>query len=277
METIRFLQSFENPFTTYFFKSITFLGGEVFFLVIIPILFWVYKKRVARDAMILLLTSLFVAVLIKYLTQLPRPAGVALVEAGGTSFPSGHAMGAAVFWGYLAYAVRKMWFSVISILLIVLICLSRLYLGVHWPRDVIGGLVMGLILLYLFVATQNKAEKLYVFLQSGAGLPIFFIATVAASIIFPHEHMVTLMGLAFGVACGLFAESRFWVVENGGTKFMSFVKIVLGTLVTLALWKGLWKIFPEGLIFSYIIYMIVGFWMFGGSCLLFQKITPSRS
>lgn len=95
---------------------------------------------------------------IKHLVQRPRPTVDRLVAASSYSFPSGHAITAMLLWGSLIVLLgwslrqRKDWHWIITLLLsawIVIIGLSRIYVGVHYPTDVIAGWSLGFVLLTL--------------------------------------------------------------------------------------------------------------------------------
>ena len=88
---------------------------------------------------------------LKYIARTERPPReLRLAVQEGYAFPSGHAQGSTVFWGLLALRLRKRWAYWGAALLISLVSLSRLYLGVHWPIDIAGGLAAGLILLLIY-------------------------------------------------------------------------------------------------------------------------------
>ena len=95
---------------------------------------------------------------IKALVQRPRPEGINLVVEHGFSFPSGHSMAACAFFGLLVWLVwhyeddrrRRMLFSAVFSLIILMIGISRIYLGVHYASDVIGGFCASLIWLAFY-------------------------------------------------------------------------------------------------------------------------------
>lgn len=91
---------------------------------------------------------------------MPRPdpsAGVArLVEATGPGFPSGHAQGSTAFWGWLAVEYPRPWFVALAAAMIVAISLSRVYLGVHFPGDVVGGWVLGLAVVLVGLVAMGR-------------------------------------------------------------------------------------------------------------------------
>ena len=88
-----------------------------------------------------------------------RPVGIALIEQGGYSFPSGHSMMAFAFYGFIIYLInksnmakkKKIVITTLLSILILLIGVSRIYLGVHFASDVLGGFILSLIHLILFM------------------------------------------------------------------------------------------------------------------------------
>ena len=104
---------------------------------------------------------------LKYLFNRPRPMVPHLVEASGLSFPSGHAMVSASFYGLLIYLVWvnvkpvgwRLFFASILLLLITLIGFSRVYLRVHYASDVLAGFAAGFLWLIVAVATLRRIER----------------------------------------------------------------------------------------------------------------------
>lgn len=136
--------SFRSPTWTPFWILVTSLGDVTFYLTLLALGYWLVDRDRFRWLAQLTLASCWLNCLLKAYFQAPRPTAIpALVEAGGYSFPSGHAQLAATFW--LAWALfyrRKAPWSV-AIAMIVGVAASRVYLGVHWPRDVMAGVGIG--------------------------------------------------------------------------------------------------------------------------------------
>lgn len=149
---IRWLQEFRTPFLDAWFLFFTRLGDELFYTLWIPCLYWLADREKAHRLAVVFLASSWLNGLVKEWLALPRPGpelGVlALAEAQGAGFPSGHAQGSLTAWGWLALEFRRPWLVALAVAMVLLISLSRLYLGVHFPADVVGGwalaaLVMG--------------------------------------------------------------------------------------------------------------------------------------
>ncbi|MGC9361249.1 MAG: phosphatase PAP2 family protein, partial [Anaerolineae bacterium] len=124
-------------------RLITYLGSTYFFLVLLPIVYWM-RPVPGMQLAVLVLASAYVNTAAKTLVAIERPFMVSdevigKVATSYYAFPSGHAQLAASTWPMLASIVRKHWFTALSVLLVLLIGLSRVVLGVHYPQDVLGG------------------------------------------------------------------------------------------------------------------------------------------
>ncbi|WP_201738499.1 glycerophosphodiester phosphodiesterase family protein [Thermus thermamylovorans] len=152
-ELILALQSLSRPWLDAFFLLATQLGHHYAYMLILPFVYWAVDRRVGRQLAGVFLASMWLNGLLKEYLTLPRPDPAVvrhLVAEPSPGFPSGHAQGAATLWGYLAAAFRRRWLTALAVALIFLIALSRLYLGVHFPADVLGGLAIGLALVLAF-------------------------------------------------------------------------------------------------------------------------------
>ncbi len=156
-----------EPLTTVF-KFITQLGGT-YVLIGISILSLIFlnNKKVAISIPINLGIVALLNWVLKYIIARPRPEGYRLIDESGYSFPSGHSMVSMAFYGLLIYLIWKncsheklKYISCFFLsLLIPLIGLSRIYLGVHYASDVIGGFVISLVYLIVFTTiTQSIFE-----------------------------------------------------------------------------------------------------------------------
>ncbi|BCB04356.1 phosphatase PAP2 family protein [Bacillus sp. KH172YL63] len=144
-----------SPKLTSFMTSITFLGGvqgiTLLACIVVIILLFMRKFPLALFVGVTILTGAGFNWLLKWIFKRERPDIEALIEQGGYSFPSGHSMSSFIFYGSLAFIMfrafdrkRNKWASVVAvILLVLLIGLSRVYLGVHYPSDILGGFTAG--------------------------------------------------------------------------------------------------------------------------------------
>ena len=146
---INLIQSLQtlSPALDGFLQGITFLGRIEFYLIFIPFIYWSMDRRIGIRALLILIYTDFVASSFKLLLHQPRPYWVGDVKALGIEpsygVPSSHASNTLSVFGYLASRVKKTWFWAFVVVIILLIGLSRLYLGVHFPQDVLVGWLIG--------------------------------------------------------------------------------------------------------------------------------------
>ncbi|MDC3414726.1 phosphatase PAP2 family protein [Aquibacillus sp. 3ASR75-11] len=172
------VQAWINPQLTWIMKFFTFIGSvnTIIFLVILSSILMVWQKK-KWEALFLFFASagggLFNQ-LLKWIFQRQRPNVLRLIDVSGYSFPSGHAMGSIIFFGMIGYFLIlfvekkniKIGIGILAALVIFMIGLSRVYLGVHYPSDVLAGfaaggawLLVSLIGLRIIVDLRNEKNK----------------------------------------------------------------------------------------------------------------------
>ena len=160
--------SMRNNILTSVFRVITNLGGA-YCLIIIAILcaIFIKNKKIAFAIPINLILSTILNLVLKNIVERPRPIGYRLIDETGYSFPSGHSMISAAFYGLIIYFIWKnvkntklKYISCILLaLLILLIGISRIYLGVHYASDVLGGFTISIAYLIIFTSTFKAIYK----------------------------------------------------------------------------------------------------------------------
>jgi len=152
------------PALTVAMRLITMLGSEYFLLPLAAILVGRWEKRGERKAAYLLVagsvSAEVVAQLLKVLIHRPRPElFFGLVPSETYSFPSGHAFVPAVYFGILACVLAaRTWWRAAVVVLAALLGFSRVYLGYHYPSDVVAGWALAVVWLTLFVATDCRSS-----------------------------------------------------------------------------------------------------------------------
>ena len=157
-----------NDILTIIMKFITSFGNAIPVLLISIII--IANSKDKKVPIWLILNLVFATVLnqiLKYIVQRNRPEGYRLIDESGYSFPSGHAMAAFGFYGFIIYLLwhfnlaksAKIIFSVLLGALIILIGVSRIYLGVHYASDVLAGYMVSLAYLILYITCVKKCLK----------------------------------------------------------------------------------------------------------------------
>ena len=154
-----------SDFATPIAKFITNFGGAIILIGLAFMLFiFIKNKKIGVSIISNLAIITVLNQLLKRIVQRPRPTEFRIVEESGYSFPSGHSMVSMAFYGYLIYLIYKYvknkylkWISII--LLSILICfigISRIYLGVHYTSDVLGGFFISISYLIIYISAVNK-------------------------------------------------------------------------------------------------------------------------
>lgn len=146
---------------------ISFLGSAITLITLaLASIFLVKDKKYSKLIILNLALSFILNRILKLIIARPRPPRLRLVIENGYSFPSGHSMVSFAFYGFLIYLInknlknKKIKYSLIVLLslLILLIGISRIYLGVHYVTDVLGGYIIGLIYLIVFIKILKKKK-----------------------------------------------------------------------------------------------------------------------
>jgi len=169
MEFLYFLESIRNPVLDAFFSVVTELGGEAVFIGVGIVLFWCMDKRSGYYMLTVGFAGMIVNQFLKIFCRVPRPwvkdPNFTIVEsaraaATGYSFPSGHTQTAFTVMGTPARFWNNKTLRILCITGIVLVGLSRMYLGVHTPADVLVSAVLGTILVFaMYPVFRDMDEK----------------------------------------------------------------------------------------------------------------------
>ena len=262
---ILWLQSFSSGPLDAFFKAVTFLGEEQFYLVLLPLIFWCLDKGAGARLAFLFLFSAYVNSGLKEIFHAPRPFQFdprvrEIGKSTGYGFPSGHTQGTGGVWGYLATRWRKGWAWALGIVLPLLVALSRLYLGVHFPHDVVGGLLAAVLLILIYNWLLPAAEVRMGDLPLGAKLALATLIPLILLFLHPTEDTTTTLGALLGMGVGFTLEGEFVGFSVDGPWWKRVLRFLLGLAVTFALYLGLKGIFPPGLPFRLLRYGLIGLW-----------------
>jgi membrane-associated phospholipid phosphatase len=230
--------------------------------------------------MIFFLISAYINSAAKDLCNQPRPFEYsdrvrAIVPAGGCGFPSGHTQATVLIWGYLAACFRRFWFWGLALALMVLVPLSRLYLGVHFPTDLVGGYWLGAIMLFIAIGPALRLEAWLRQLDprwqfaAAVGLPLGLTA------LFPDKSGVAAMATLTGVGVGLIAESRWVRFECDGDWRRRGLRLLLGGIILWILWGGLGRVaasLEPNMLFRYVWYALTGLWIAWGAPWMFVRL-----
>lgn len=150
---------------TPYMKIITNFGGATCLIAITILLLIIVKnKKIGLLTLTNLVTITILNQILKFILRRPRPTEFKIINETGYSFPSGHSMISMAFYGFLIYLIYKniknkylkTTLIIILSLLIIAIGISRIYLGVHYVSDVIGGFLISISYLIVYIKLIKK-------------------------------------------------------------------------------------------------------------------------
>ena len=286
LDILMYLQSIRNELLTGIFTFFTICTEVPVITVLTAMLYWCINKKAGQRILFALAGSLNINAAVKNIVKMPRPIGTkGLISlrtqtATGYSFPSGHTQTATTFWTSMITQFKNIWIYIIGILMILGAGISRLYLAVHWPMDVILGWILGIILSILFIKLfdyidNSKNYYILVIIMLIFGVCTYFVG---------GEDFYKLFGLYSGFALGYMVEDTYisFSTENKqrknifskstskieGTKgkILRFIIGIISLLIVYLIFKNIENTFMIGKneeiinIFKYLKYTIIVFW-----------------
>jgi undecaprenyl-diphosphatase len=158
-----------NPFLTKFYETITFFSSEIMISIISIIILLVFKNK--KYGMLVIVNALCVVLLnyvLKMIFMRNRPFDLMIINETGYSFPSGHAMVSLGYYGFIIYLLwhmnltknKKYLYTALTAILILFVGISRIYLGVHYPSDILAGFAVSTAYLMVYTTFAKKYLKL---------------------------------------------------------------------------------------------------------------------
>ncbi len=293
IDSILALQQFEG--LTGFMHALSFLGREEFYLLFIPLIYLSINAQAGIRLGIILLLGDALNFLLKLACHAPRPYWVStqvqqLATETSYGLPSSHAQNATSIWLFFAQPLKKPWCWAGAVSLILLISLSRVYLGVHFWTDIFGGWLIGLLFILLFwrywplIETWFVSQELKIQTAVALGGSLlllllgFGIERAISSVNHPStweayaqearnfQSLVGRCGALFGLGLGWALSLRWANFKDGGTFGQRFLRFIIGLIGVIVCWKGLQMIFPrepEGveLFFRFVRYGLLSLWV----------------
>jgi membrane-associated phospholipid phosphatase len=297
-------------------RFFSFLGTEEFYILVMPLLSWCIDASLGIRVGAIMVLSSGLNFIFKIPFTGPRPYWMStavkpLWAEIYFGIPSGHAQNSVAVWGSMAAYLRRAWAWVIAVFLMVMVGLSRVYLGAHFFVDMITGWLLGALLLLLFLRywdpildwakQQSLGQQIWVAFLVSLGIIVLGLIAIFATrdFVLPGDWIInasrigdegiapftmsgiitsagTLFGFLVGVA--LLAPRGGWQVS--GPVWKRAARYVVGLLVVLAIWYGLGLVFPRGesfipFVLRFIRYALLGIWVSAGAPLFFTKLKLS--
>lgn len=280
-------------------KALSFLGTEDFFVALVPLVYWCISVEAGIDLALVLFSVNGVNGLFKLAFHAPRPYWISLGVKGlateaSYGLPSGHAAIASSCWTLMARRLRRSWAVWTAVTLVLLISLSRLFLGVHFPTDVLGGWVVGVGMLVLYETTGRRLVER--FRHAAPGVQMVWSALVPTILLLltwgvqaaiarvpdptyplwaimsrmpddPRDWsgFVSTAGILGGCLAGLALQQRYARFRATGPIATRILRFLVGMVGVLLIWRGLALILPPGVglvaqIGRFVRYALTGIW-----------------
>lgn len=276
-----FLQNFSSDAILFIANLLSFAGEETFLILILLTIYYTVDKRAGFSIFSSLLCAQTMTNAIKSVVRAPRPFMVheslsadRIGTATGYSFPSGHTAGAAAFYPALGRESGKKSIVAVTIILAVLIGLSRNILAVHWPVDVLVGLIIGLVfslaMTRLFDRIWEDRKRRFLFSSimgsSSALIAIILCTVLSLNLVdeMAYSDLMKILSLSAGAYGGAVLEMR---MVNFSTE-NSLLKKVLSVLIAMAVAAAIMfvrEMLPETLYYLGALagYALLGLWATG--------------
>lgn len=304
-DLIGFLQSTGN-WMTLPMKGFTFLGNAEFYMFAMTALYWWWDSGLGLRVALMLFLSAWINDTLKVAFHMPRPYWASeemrtLSSQSSFGFPSGHAQNSVGVWGLLAHVSSRWWAWPVALVLILLISLSRLYLGVHFLTDVLAGWLFGGAVLWAFLRWEGPVRA-WLMRQSSLG-QVFVALTVSMAMLLLgflsratlgawempslwRENMLyhtgrvadplavdtvlQITGVLFGLGGGAAWLSDRWDDGESDTLCQRAGRYLVGVCGLLLIWYGIGLLLPTGetpmaYLARYLQYSLIGAWVSAGA------------
>ncbi len=280
-EPVAAFQQLFGPGWGWLFATVTLFGSHEAVAVVVALALWLRGRRLAYAVVGIVALAMVVDLLLWQLVGLPRPSGPDVVVRGTapvSSFPSGHTVVATCVWGLLSRFDR---FPKVAALAIVLaVMLSRVYLGMHYIGDLLGGVLIGLALLLVYTrlwpafAAWFSSRSFGFFIALGLAAPL---AVLPFTLFITSPRVWVAFGAALGAGIGFPLEYRFVRYVPAPSEPVRVVqKVVLGLGVLGTLIFAQRTLAPDTSIFNAAIFALAALWLVLGAPALFSRLGLRR-
>jgi len=290
MKLLYLLADIRCGFFDALFGFFSFFGEELFVTGIVCLLFWCIDKRLAYRIGISFFASGMMVQTMKITFRIERPWVIdpnfrpvdsALETATGYSFPSGHTQSASSMFSSLALSFRSLPFTVISVVIVVGVAISRMYLGVHTPLDVMTSMVLSVLLSFAVFRLMDLTEN--------KGLPDITVAAVLGIIsaavtvyafimlgLYPEARedildCVKSGGAGLGFAIGYYIERHFVKFDTKAPIAFQCAKLAIGVTSALIIKEGM-KLIGSYAAVDFIRYLLLTLWAIAVYPWIFDRI-----
>jgi membrane-associated phospholipid phosphatase len=274
LEIIRWLQ-LNYPGLENILALVSQFGRFEFYLALVPLVYWCVNKKFGKHLAYVLALANIVNMLLKHALRQPRPywldAAVGRATEPQYGTPSNHAQAATAVYLFFAYWVRRRWAWFVALFFILLMSLSRVYLGVHFLHDAVAGVLVGLLVLGSYLLWLHYLQEPFRNRILGQRLLFSLLVPLAFALIYAvirvligaadttvswAEQMIVAertsiddvtsgLAMLLGLGMGFILEASRIHFLVDGSPLRRAARYLLGIAVTLAIWRGLALVLPD--------------------------------
>lgn len=244
---LQFMESIRNGFLTVLNAALTLFGETLFLIVLVCSIYWLFDKKYGERLVVTTFTSLTVNAFLKTAVARPRPyvAGVVsrvdidtpLISTvsleNNVSFPSGHSQMSAGMFITSAFRFKKLWAWILFPLLTLGVMCSRLYLGVHYPTDVLVGASLGAAFAVFWHFIYEKCESKKYYILAG-----FALLSIPLAAFFPSKNMWEMCASLCATAIALPIENKLIDFQDPKGVKNRLLRLVVGFIPVAVVFVG---------------------------------------
>ena len=253
---VEWVQQTGGDFLWFLLYPLHLLVSEISILILLPLVYWCIHKEAGKRLFILVMATNTINAFFKGLWQRPRPFTIAperikpIAHHASYGLPSGHTMLGSSVGVWAAAWVRKKWFTLLMAIFIVLMGVSRMVHGVHYPQDVLLGWILGLLLGWIFIRYEHSvARKIrelglrqQVIISIIITAVVFLIAVFVLEDFESKKKVIASVATLGGGLIGIAGESETVGFNSAGV----FYKRILRGIVGLTILAGFYVLLRAG-------------------------------
>jgi len=264
-------------------RIVSFFASEAFVIAIVPALYWCFHRKKGAELGLLILGSAFINLWIKQLLMWPRPfqliPSVGLAHESTYGMPSGHSQLSIVFWAFMVQFLPKKWRVPVLIGVPLIIGFSRIYLGVHFITDVLGGYLVGILFFLFFKLIAPHVERLLQHSEWRIRVVLAAALSFIMNLLLPNDTMISgaFLGasVGFAFAAGKMSSSQSDTLSGKALRYavgLASTGIIYAALKLAAGPIDAVSAHSQEQLIRFIRYAIIGGWISLGVPFLFIKL-----
>ncbi len=281
LELIRWIQELRSPFLDHFFKFLDYFDRQEFFFILVPVIWLCVGWRSGLRILYALLLCNYTNNLLKGFFLSPRPfhldPQVGVIQTSGLGFPSGAAQNVILLSGILLNSWKSAWRWLAAFLYILLISFSRVYLGLHFPSDIVAGWFVGFGLLAIYMYGFPTLEKR---LANMSPFSRFMTSQIAPLLLLVCQYSIPtirITGILMGVGTGLsFITSYklFFAMPQSVLEYLG--RSAIGIIGSFSCYYLLNALIPNTTSTTFLKFFLLGLWLSVGTHLAVRLFYRNR-